>query len=136
MLNEPVDMEQPFELRIWYHFINHGRSPAVITDVLHGFTIEDRVEKRQFLRVWENLMDTRSYDRWRESMDIIEIGKQSVQIEFIFDQKLSLKEAHAVAEKDAKEAFYFMGARFSTIRSGAVTRSNGNTCIAMAEAGN
>jgi hypothetical protein len=112
MLNDMIDTKQPFEIKVWYHLINHGRSPAIITEVAHGIAVEVRAEKRDFIRVWENIMDRREYGRWNGAMEIIEVSKSSFQISCTSDLQMSLEAAFDIVPAASKQAFCFYGRVF------------------------
>lgn len=91
-------------LKIEYRFVNCGKSPAVLTSVLHGMVIGDEIANRKIISAWENVMSSREYYEWDRKMEIIASGEPSGIIACEISKILA--DGDIAAAKNEKTVFF------------------------------
>jgi len=105
----PPDLETFEPPWVEYHLRNYGKSPALVRNVLHGFSLTNFKELPHGFSL-ENLkelpLNRLKWTSWNRAMEIVGVGEQSIHIKCEYDGPFTLRDAESIVTPDALLTFY------------------------------
>jgi hypothetical protein len=92
-----------------YRLRNYGKSPALIRNVLHGFSLTDYKElpPRFSLANPKQLPLKRlKWASWNRAMEIVGVGEQSIHIKCEYDGPFTFEDVKSIVTPNALLTFY------------------------------
>jgi hypothetical protein len=105
----PPDAEMFEPPWIQYRLKNYGKSPALIINALHGFSLTNLNELPHGFSLAnpkELPLKRLTYESWNRAMEIVGVGEQSNPIKCEYDRQFTSEDAKSIVTNDALLTFY------------------------------